>query len=104
MCPGRSGRAAVTARSRSYSLKIWSPGAIGIGLVALACTPNVPVVRLAGSIGPRRRAARVERREPAGVEGDGGDLLAAVQGLRVESETDGMGTAGVAGQTGDGEA
>jgi hypothetical protein len=36
-----------------------SPGARGIGLVALACTRNVLVVRLAGSIGPSRAVLRV---------------------------------------------
>src|SRR5688572_30831851 len=59
MSPRRSSRAAVTGRSRSYSLKMASPGAIGIGLVALACTLNVPVVRPAGSIGPSREVRRV---------------------------------------------
>ena len=54
MLPQWSSRAAVTGRSRSYSLKIRSPAATGIGLVAFACTLKVPVVRLAGSIRPSR--------------------------------------------------
>ena len=59
MSPCRSSRIAVTGRSRSYSLKMVSPGAIGIGLVALVCTLKVPVVRPAGSIGPSRAVFRV---------------------------------------------
>ena len=59
MLPQWSSRTAVTGRSRSYSLKIRSPAAMGIGLVALACTLKVPVVRLAGSIGPSRAVWRV---------------------------------------------
>ena len=84
MLPQWSSRTAVTGRSRSYSLKIWSPAAMGIGLVALACTLKVPV----------RQAGRVDRPEPGGVEGDRGDLLAAVEHLRIERESHAVGWMG----------
>ncbi|CAD5933008.1 exported protein of unknown function [Streptomyces sp. KY70] len=56
--PSRSSRTAVTVRSRSYA-SLLSSGVRANGRVALACTPNVPVVRPAGSIGPSRAVSRV---------------------------------------------